>query len=119
MDHIQEEQADKDEPSCCPLMEQLDPKGDIVLVVGRRHLFVSSRVLELSCLFFQKMLQPNTFVEGAEQPNAEQPPTKQLQEDHPDTFYLICLVLHYLPAHPPDSIADYHSLADFMQFLWL
>jgi hypothetical protein len=96
MDHIQEVQADKDEPSCCSLTEQLDPKGHVVLVVGRRHLLVSSRVLELSSPFFKKMLQSNTFVEGAEQPNAEKPPIKQLQEDHPDTFYLICLVLHYL-----------------------
>lgn len=115
-DHIQDAQADEDEPSSCSLTEGLHPKGDAVLVVGRRRLLVSSRVLELSCLSFKKMLQENTFVEGAEQPNAENPPVKPLQEDHPETFYLICLVLHYLPAHPPDSIEDYHPLADLCNF---
>src|SRR4051794_37120498 len=109
-------EADEDQPSPCSLTEQLDPKGDVVLVVGRRRLLVSSRVLELSCPFFKKMLQSNTFVEGVEQPNAEKPPVKQLQEDHPDTFYMICLVLHYLPAHPPVSIDDYHYLADLCTF---
>ncbi|KIW93268.1 uncharacterized protein Z519_05873 [Cladophialophora bantiana CBS 173.52] len=123
MDHIQEEHADKDESSCRSLMgepademEALDPKGDVVLVVGRRHLLVSSRVLELSCPFFRKMLQSNAFMEGANQPNAERPPIKQLQEDHPDIFYLICVVLHYRPAHPPDSIDDYRILADLCNF---
>jgi hypothetical protein len=96
--------------------EELDPKGDLVLVVQRRHLLVSSRVLELSCPFFKKMLQSNAFLEGVDQPNAEQPPTKRLREDHPDMFSLICRVVHYRPAHPPDSVDGYHLLADLCNF---
>lgn len=95
---------------------KLDPKGDLMLGVGHRHLLVSSRVLELSCPLFEKMFQANAFLEGAEQPNSDQPPIKQVREDHPDTFYLICRVLHYLPAHPPDSIDEYRPLADLCNF---
>src|SRR2546430_2046993 len=100
-------------------MYRLHPKRHVVPVVGRRHLLVSSRVLELSSPFFKKMLQSNAFMEGADQPNAEKPPIKQLQENYPDIFYLICVVLQYLPAHPPDSIDDYRSLTDLCKFLRL
>lgn len=96
--------------------EELDPRGDLVLIVQQRHLLVSSRVLELSCPFFEKMLQSNAFREGVDQPNAEQPPTKRLQEDHPDAFSLMCRVLHYRPVDSPDSVDGYNLLADLCNF---
>jgi hypothetical protein len=123
MGNAQEDHADKEEVSRGLLAdepldgtEELDPKGDLVLVVGRRHLLVSSRVLELSCPFFKTMLQSNAFLEGVYRPNADKPPIKPVREDHPDIFSLICHVLHYLPVHPPDSIDDYHPLADLCDF---
>lgn len=96
--------------------EELDPKGDLGLVVGRRYLLVSSRVLELSSPFFKKMLQSNAFLEGVDQPNVERPPTKRLHEDHPEMFSLICRVLHYRQVHPPDSVDNFHLLADLCNF---
>ena len=114
-DHVDEEHTSlSDEPGV--EIETLDPKGDLVLAVGRRHLLVSSRVLELSSMFFQKMLQSNAFLEGVDQPNADQPPTKQLHEDHTEIFSLICRVLHYVPVHAPDCIDDYRALADLCNF---
>ncbi|RVX75974.1 hypothetical protein B0A52_00331 [Exophiala mesophila] len=97
-------------------IEMLDLKGDLILAIGRRHLVVSSKVLTLSCPFFQTMLQSNAFVEGVDQPNANDPPIKEIREDHPDTFSLICRVLHYLPVDPPESIDDYRHLADLCDF---
>jgi hypothetical protein len=97
-------------------LEELDPAGDLTLVVGRHRLLVSSRVLDLACPFFSKMLQPNSFLEGIDQPNADTPPTKIVQEDRADTFSLMCRVLHYHPVSPPATIEEYHSLADLSDF---
>ncbi|RMD41888.1 hypothetical protein DV735_g3230, partial [Chaetothyriales sp. CBS 134920] len=92
--------------------EELDPNGDLLLIAGPHRLLVSSKVLQLACPFFQTMLRSNAFLEGVEQPNAEKPPVKKLEEEHPDIFRLICRVLHYLPVEPPGSIDDFGSLAD-------
>lgn len=96
------------QPASGPLIviEQLDPKGDLVLAVGDVRLLVSSRVLELSCPFFEKMLQPHRFAEGSEQPSSEHPPTKELQEEHPQTLRLMCQLLHYIPVQPLKSTED-------------
>ncbi|ETI26855.1 hypothetical protein G647_10301 [Cladophialophora carrionii CBS 160.54] len=104
-----------DEPLEGPT-EELDPRGDLVLVVGPRRLLVSSKVLELSCPFFKTMLRSNAFYEGVERPNADKPPVKNLRDDHPDIFSLICRVLHYRPVRPPASIEDYRVLADLCDF---
>ena len=87
-----------------------------MLDVGGCHLLVSSRVLELSCPFFEKMLRSNAFLEGVEQPNPHHPPIKQLHEDHGKIFLLICRVLHYLPVRPPEIVEDYRHLADLCNF---
>ena len=94
----------------------IDPKGDLVLVVGQHQLLVCSRILELSCPFFKKMLKSNSFLEGDEQPNGDLPPAKQLREDHRDIFRLVCRTLHYRQVRPPDSIADYGHLAEVSDF---
>ncbi|EXJ54293.1 hypothetical protein A1O7_09631 [Cladophialophora yegresii CBS 114405] len=96
--------------------EEIDPRGDLILVVGPRRLLVSSKVLELSCPFFKTMLRSNAFHEGVEQPNIDKPPVKSLRDDHPDMFALICRVLHYLPVCPPASMEDYRALADLCDF---
>lgn len=57
-------------------IDTIDPKGDLVLTVGEYQLLVCSRILELTCPFFQKMLQSNSFLEGYERPNADRPPYK-------------------------------------------
>ena len=97
-------------------VEMIDPKGDLVLVVGQYQLLVCSRILELSCSFFKTMLRSNSFLEGDEQPNADLPPAKQLHDDHPDIFRLVCRILHYRQVHPPDSINDYGHLAEVADF---
>jgi len=96
--------------------EELDPKGDLILTVGQRDLLVSSRVLSLACPFFEKLLQCNAFSEGVNQPNREQPPVKQINEEHADTLYLICRILHYLPVEPPTSIEEFRLVADLCNF---
>lgn len=94
-------------------MERLDPKGDLVLVVGDQQLLVSSRVLELSSPFFRSLLQPNAFAEGAVPPNAENPPTKYLRkEEDPKTFALMCRVLHFMPVPHLETVEEAHLLAD-------
>lgn len=100
----------------CNTKEDLDPRGDLVLVVGKWDLLVSSRVLELSCPFFEKLLQRNAFLEGVNQPNKAQPPVKEIHEDHPEIFRLICRILHYLPVEPPEAIDDYRLVADLCNF---
>lgn len=97
-------------------IERLDPKGDLVLAMGDVRLLVSSRVLELSCTFFEKMLQPGRFAEGAEQPSSEHPPTKDLQEEHPHTLRLMCQMLHHIPVQPPKSMEDLIEFADTCAF---
>ncbi|KEF55287.1 uncharacterized protein A1O9_08941 [Exophiala aquamarina CBS 119918] len=108
----------QDEPVDVPgnTREDLDPRGDLILVVGQRELLVSSRVLELSCLFFEKLLQCNAFSEGVEQPNRKQPPVKTIHEEHSETFIKICEIVHYRPVQPPESIDDYRLVADLCNF---
>lgn len=110
MDGIGQKHTDTEE------VEQLDPKGDLVLLVGQRQLLVSSRVLMLACPFFEKMLESNRFQEGIIQPNTADPPTKQVREEKTAIFVLICRVLHYLPVDPPTSVDDLRSLADLCSF---
>ncbi len=127
MELVRRDHADNTVPSrdsildaLLPGRKELDPKGDIVLELagelGPCQLLVSSRVLEMSCPFFKKMLQSNGFSEGIEQPNVQHPPVKQLREDHVGIFLMICRVLHYLPVRPPDFIEDYRHLADLCNF---
>jgi hypothetical protein len=61
MAQLYQDQADKEDISHDLVadnrvdgIEMLDPKGDLLLAVGQRHLPVSSKVLELSCPLFQK-----------------------------------------------------------------
>lgn len=103
-------------PTVSIATEKLDPKGDLILAFGQYRLLVSSRVMELSCPFFQKMLQPGVFLEGVEQPEPNEPPTKTIDEDQTELFYLICRVLHYLPVERPDNPHDYGRLADLCSF---
>jgi hypothetical protein len=102
------------EPSC--EIEKLDPKGDLILAAGNVRLLVSSKVLQLSCHFFQTMLQPDRFIEGLEQPNSEQPPMKELQEEHPQFLKSICQALHHRPVQPVNSIEELHIFAEVCNF---
>lgn len=103
-------------PTASIAIEKLDPKGDLILAFGQYRLLVSSRVMELSCPFFNKMLQTGVFLEGVEQPDPNDPPTKTIDEDQTELFYLICRVLHYLPVERPDILYDYGLLADLCSF---
>ncbi|KAK5064409.1 hypothetical protein LTR84_000242 [Exophiala bonariae] len=62
------------------------------------------------------MLQPDRFMEGVEQPNSEQPPTKELQEEHPQCLRAMCQALHHLPVQPVKSIEELHVFADVCNF---
>ena len=111
--------ADTDVDTVTPAsiaLEKLDPKGDLILEFGQYRLLVSSKVLELSCPFFQKLLQPDVFLEGVEKPSQDEPPTKTIHEDQTEILYLICRILHYLPVERPESIIEYELLADLCNF---
>ena len=63
MDRVHTNHADGDEGSHDSIIDkpldgriELDLKGDLSLDVGQYQILVSSRVLELSCPFFRRML---------------------------------------------------------------
>ena len=61
-------------PELSPVqLEQLDPRGDLILAMGPLQLLVSSRVLVLSSHFFETMLRPNSFMEGMDPPSFKIP----------------------------------------------
>lgn len=99
-----------------PKLVVLDPRGDLKLHNGNLLFLVSSSVLMLSSDYFRKMLQTESFEEGAVQPQRSAPPTKVLRDDSPDSFGLMCRLLHFQPAPSPsdvESLSMFASVCDY------
>ncbi|MCJ1426102.1 hypothetical protein MMC29_004004 [Sticta canariensis] len=87
-------QTSKNEPR--PLMEDADPNGDVILLVGTedpQSIRASSKILSLASPVFAAMLGPN-FLEGSKL-STVQPYQLHLPEDDADAIVWLCLVLHY------------------------
>ena len=77
-------------------MEDADPNGDVILLVGTedpQSIRASSKILSLASPVFAAMLGPN-FLEGSKL-STVQPYQLHLPEDDAEAIVWLCLVLHY------------------------
>lgn len=77
-------------------MENADPNGDVILLVGRENpqsIRASSKILSLASPVFAAMLGPN-FLEGSKL-SSIQPYQLHLPEDDAEAIIWLCLILHY------------------------
>lgn len=83
----------------------LQPRGDVILVVGgattelTKRFLVSSEILQLASPYFGKMFS-SSFVEGRAVANKDEDgdrkcPEVSLQEDDPEAMEIILSILHY------------------------
>ncbi|XHG06613.1 hypothetical protein AWENTII_009800 [Aspergillus wentii] len=76
-----------------PYLDQLDPDGDVILVVEESKFLVSSKVLGLAspvfaALFSRKFSEGTQLVENSR-------PEITLKDDNPDAMRIILRVLHF------------------------
>ncbi|KAE9984686.1 hypothetical protein BLS_001681 [Venturia inaequalis] len=83
-----------------PATVTIDPRGDLLLIVGetKQPVLVSARVLQVACEVFRAMLGPN-FKEGQEleRHNVQNsgPYTLPLPDEEPEPMEVLCRVLHH------------------------
>jgi hypothetical protein len=97
-------------------LESFDKWGDLILTIGPLRLLVSSVFLLKSCAFFERMLVPDAFLEGMNQPNTEKPPVIILEDGDPQAFRQMCKIVHFQQVEPPESVEELRSLADVADF---
>lgn len=89
-------------------LEELDPNGDIVMIVNngslstKRQFLVSSKILSLASPVFAKLFSPH-FLEGAQMAIHARPEI-QLHDDDPTAMGLIFGILHHHTPEDQDSM---------------
>ena len=82
--------------------KDVDPAGDLVLVIGsgeiQRCVRASSKVLSLASPVLAAMFCPGRFLEGAAL-SSSNPPRIHLPEDDPDTVTTFCHLVHFREYH--------------------
>lgn len=106
------EPQDDSDRLCAPVMQVLDPRGDLKLCSGDTWFLVSSNILMLSSRYFEKMLQTDAFAEGLAQPTGNEPPTKVLGDIDLISFGIMCKLLHFHEVLPLEHIEELGALAD-------
>ncbi|KAB5531429.1 hypothetical protein GE09DRAFT_1228228 [Coniochaeta sp. 2T2.1] len=88
-----------------PAVNDIDPNGDVVMVVGpdKHEMRVSSNSLQLASKVFRAMLGPN-WSEG-QGLSKESPPKVTLEEDDAETMRTIFCILHFRNDMVPNELA--------------